>query len=157
MAIEQTLVPAFVNFLYDGTELLIVDAKVSLNFSNGSDYEESMTDKGTKGYMLRKGISVEQNGEISVTITKAGDKEADKTIKNLGKIQKNVGKSENPKDYAKNIVINFSDSGMQKFFSVSFSGYLKSFIIEPASSGNGFTNYDARFTIFDPLTIKLSN
>lgn len=157
MAIEQTLVPAFVNFLYDGTELLIVDVSVSLSFSNGSSFEESMTDKGTKGYMLRKGISVEQNGEIFVKITKAGDKEADKTIKNLEKIQKNVSKSENPKDYAKNIVINFSDSGMQKFFSVAFSGYLKSFTMEPANSGNGFTNYYAQFAIFDPLTIKLSN
>lgn len=156
MATEQTLVPAYTNFLYDGTELTIVDTIVSLSFSNNSSFEESMTEKGTKGYMLRKGTFVEQQGEISVRITKAGDTEADKTIETLQKIAKEIPKSENPKDYVKNIVINFSDPGGNKFFSVSFSGFLSNFNIVPAN-GNSFTDYIAVFVIFDPLTIKLSN
>lgn len=155
-SIEQTLVPAYTNFLYDGTELTIVDANISLSFTNGSSFEESMTDKGPKGYMLRKGTFVDQQGDIFVKITKAGDTEADKTIDKLMKISKEITKSENPKDYAKDIVINFSDPGEQKFFSVSFRGYLKNFNIAPDNSGNNFTTYFAEFEVFDPLTIKLS-
>lgn len=156
MATNETLVPSFVNFMYDGTEFLIVGANISLRFSNSSRFEESITNKGTKGYMLRKGVTVEQDGDISVKITKAGDNNADGTIKNMQKIAKNISKSENPKDYAKDIVINFSDSGEQKFFSVSFKGYLKTFNVVDTSNNN-FTNYIAEFEIFDPLTIKLSN
>ena len=106
MAIEQTLVPAYVNFMYGGTEFLIVDANISLRFSNSSRFEESITNKGTKGYMLRKGVTVEQNGDISIRVTKTGDNNADGTIKNMQNISKNISKSENPKDYVENIVIN---------------------------------------------------
>ena len=155
MAIEQTLVPAYVNFMYGGTEFLIVDANISLRFSNSSRFEESITNKGTKGYMLRKGVTVEQNGDISIRVTKTGDNNADGTIKNMQNISKNISKSENPKDYVENIVINFSDPGEQKFFSVSFSGYLKTFNVIDTNNNN-FTDYIAEFEIFDPLTIKLS-
>lgn len=101
MAIEQTLVPAYINFLYDGSELKIVDANISLLFTNGSSFEESMTEKGPKGYMLRKGTFVDQQGDIFVEITKSGDTAADDTVKSLSKISKDIPKSENPKDYAK--------------------------------------------------------
>ena len=156
MAIEQTLVPAFVNFLYDGTALTLVDANISLCFTNGCSFEESMTEKGPKGYMLRKGTFVDQKGDIFVKISKSGDAEADKTITNLTNIAKNITKSEDPSDYAKSIVVNFSDPGDEKFFDVSFSGYLKNFNIAPNNSGNDFTAYIAEFKVFDPLTIKLS-
>ena len=157
MAIEQTLVPAFINFLYDGNELTIVDANISLFFTNSCKFEESMTEKGPKGYMLSKGTFVDQQGDIFVEISKSGDQEADKTIDTLRKIAKEIPKSENPKDYAKSIVINFSDPGEQKFFSVSFSGYLKNFNLAPQRSGNAFTTYIAEFEVFDPLTIQLTN
>lgn len=156
MATNETLVPSFVNFVYDGTEFLIVGINISLRFSNSSKFEESITNKGTKGYMLRKGVCSEQKGDISVKITKAGDNNADGTIKNMQKIAKNISKSENPKDYAKPIVINFSDSSTKKFLGVSFSGYLKTFNIVDTDNNN-FTNYIAEFEIFDPTSISIKN
>jgi hypothetical protein len=95
MAIDQTLVPAFISITYDGTELNIVDAKLSMHYDNGTKYEESMTASGKKGYLLRKGISVEQEGDIFITITKTGDGKQDDTIKFL---EKNYRKLKNLKN-----------------------------------------------------------
>jgi hypothetical protein len=155
MAIEQTLVPSYVNILYDGTELIIVDVNVSVFLSNGSIFEEIMTGDGSKGYMLRKGISVEQRGKISIKIIKAGDKGADKSITTLEEIAKAICKSEDPKDYAKSIVISFSDSGEVKFLTISFSGFLESFDVAPPGN-NDFTHYIAVFVIYDPLSLDIS-
>ena len=38
MAIEQALVPAYISVTYDKTELNIVDAKLSLQYKNNTQY-----------------------------------------------------------------------------------------------------------------------
>jgi hypothetical protein len=157
MAIDQTLVTAFVSITYDGTELNIVDAKLSLHYDNNTKYEESMTSTGKKGYLLRKGISVTQEGDIFVTITKTGDGKQDDTIKFLETKLQEISKSEKPDDYSKALVITSKDPGEQQFLSVSFNGYLKELRVTPSKEGNAFTDYIAEFEIFDPLSIKISN
>ena len=157
MAIDQTLVPSFITITYDGTELNIVDAKLSLNYDNGTKYEESMTANGKKGYLLRKGTSVNQEGDVFVTITKTGDGKQDATISFLERKLQDISKTEKPDDYAKAIVINVQHPGGDKFLSISFSGYLKELQMKPSVKGNFFTDYIAEFEIFDPLTISLTN
>jgi len=157
MAINQTLVPAFISITYDGTELNIVDAKLSMHYDNGTKYEESMTASGKKGYLLRKGVSVEQEGDIFITITKTGDGKQDDTIKFLEKKLQEIEKFEKPDDYSKAVVVVCKDPGEQQFLNFSFNGYLKELSLTPSKEGNAFTDYLAEFEIFDPLTIKISN
>ena len=157
MAIEQTLVPAYISVTYDKTELNIVDAKLSLQYKNNTQYEENMTPAGKKGYLLRKGVSVEQEGDIYVVITKTSDGKNDKTIEYLEKKMTDISKSENPKDYSKAVVITCKDPGEVQFLSVSFSGYIKELKMVPSKNGNGFTDYVAEFTVYDPLSIKIAN
>jgi hypothetical protein len=157
MVIDQTLVPSFITITYDGTELNIVDAKLSLNYDNATKYEESMTATGKKGYLLRKGTSVNQEGDVFVTITKTGDGKQDATISFLETKLQDIAKTENPDDYSKAIVINVQDPGGEQFLSISFSGYVKELKLQPSVKGNFFTDYIAEFEIFDPLTISLTN
>jgi hypothetical protein len=157
MAINQTLVPAYINVTYDGTELNIVDAKFSLKYNNQSKYEEAMTSIGKKGYMLRKGVSVLQEGEIYVVLTKTADGKQDDNISFLQKVAQDVSKSEKPDNYSKNIVIIAKNSAEEQFLSVTFNGYLKEIKTQPSDKGNFFTDYIAEFQIFDPLSIKISN
>lgn len=155
--VDQTLVPAFISITYDGTELNIVDAKLSMHYDNGTKYEESMTASGKKGYLLRKGISVEQEGDIFITITKTGDGKQDDTINFLEKKLQKDEKTEKPDEYAKPIVVACKDPGEQPFLNFSFSGYLTELSLTPSKEGNAFTDYLGEFEIFDPLTIKISN
>lgn len=157
MAIDQTLVPAFISIIYDGTELNIVDAKLSMHYDNGTKYEESMTASGKKGYLLRKGVSVEQEGDITITTTKTGDGKQDDTIKFLETKFQEIKKSEKPEDYTRAIVVACKDPGEQQFLNFSFDGYLKELSWAPSKEGNAFTDYLAELEIFDPLTIKISN
>ena len=157
MAIEQALVPAYISVTYDRTELNIVDAKLSLQYKNNTQYEENMTPAGKKGYLLRKGVSVEQEGDIYVVISKTSDGKNDQTITYLEKKMSDISKSENPKDYSKAIVITCKDPGEVQFLSVSFNGYLKELKMVPSKNGNGFTDYIAEFTVYDPLSIKIAN
>jgi hypothetical protein len=92
MAAEQTLVPAFITVTYDGTELNIVDAKFSLQYNNCTNYEENMTPAGKKGYLLRKGVSIEQEGDIYVVLTKSSDGKNDESIKFLENKIKEIAK-----------------------------------------------------------------
>ena len=157
MAIEQTLVPAYISVTYDKTELNIVDAKLSLQYKNNTQYEENMTPAGKKGYLLRKGVSVEQEGDIYVVITKTSDGKNDQTITFLENKMTDISKSEKPDDYSKAIVITCKDPGEEQFLSVSFNGYLKELKMIPSKNGNGFTDYVAEFTVYDPLSIKIAN
>ena len=154
---EQTLVPAFISVTYDGTELNIVDAKFSLQYNNSTKYEENMTPAGKKGYLLRKGVSVEQEGDIYVVITKSSDGKNDQSITNLQDKLKQIATSEKPEDYSKPVVLTCKDPGEEQFLSVSFNGYIKELKIYPSKDGNGFTDYVAEFEIFDPLSIKIEN
>jgi hypothetical protein len=157
MAAEQTLVPAFISVTYDGTELNIVDAKFSLQYNNSTNYEENMTSAGKKGYLLRKGVSIEQEGDIYVVLTKSSDGKNDESIKFLENKLKDIAKSEKPEDYSKPVVLTCKDPGEEQFLSVSFNGYLKELKMYPSKNGNGFTDYVAEFEIFDPLSIKIEN
>jgi len=157
MAAEQTLVPAFISVTYDGTELNIVDAKFSLQYNNSTNYEENMTSAGKKGYLLRKGVSIEQEGDIYVVLTKSSDGKNDESIKFLENRIKEIAKSEKPDDYSKPVVLTCKDPGEEQFLSVSFNGYIKELKMYPSKNGNGFTDYVAEFEIFDPLSIKIEN
>jgi len=157
MAAEQTLVPAFISVTYDGTELNIVDAKFSLQYNNSTNYEENMTSSGKKGYLLRKGVSIEQEGDIYVVLTKSSDGKNDESIKFLENRIKEIAKSEKPNDYSKPVVLTCKDPGEEQFLSVSFNGYIKELKMYPSKNGNGFTDYVAEFEIFDPLSIKIEN
>jgi uncharacterized protein YhdP len=152
----QTLVPAAVSFNLDSKELNITDVEVSLKFHNGSGYEECMVSSGDKGYMLRKGITVEQKGDIKVTIAKTPDKKQDDTIKNLTDSLQNIRKSTDPASYAKDIAAVVQNPGSEQFLSVTFSGYLKEMSIQSPNLTE-FTKYVAEFQVFDPQTIKLTN
>lgn len=154
MATVQVLIPAFINFTYDGTELTIVDAQLSLKYENNSSYEEAMISSGMKGYMLRKGVTVDQSGAISIRVTKSADGKSDDTISKLESIAEEIQKSEKPDDYAKTITICIKNPGEDQFLSVSFTGYLNDFTMTPQQN-NLFTDYIAEFKVFDPLTIKL--
>ena len=157
MAAEQTLVPAFITVTYDGTELNIVDAKFSLQYNNCTNYEENMTPAGKKGYLLRKGVSIEQEGDIYVVLTKSSERKNDESIKFLENRIKEIAKSEKPNDYSKPVVLTCKDPGEEQFLSVSFNGYIKELKMYPSKNGNGFTDYVAEFEIFDPLSIKIEN
>jgi hypothetical protein len=152
----QTLVPAVAIFNLDSKELNIIDAKVSLKFDNGSGYEECMVSSGDKGYMLRKGITVEQDGDIKVTIVKTPDKKQDDTIKNLTDSLQNIRKNTDPANYAKDIALVVQNPSSDQFLSVTFSGYLKEMTIQSPDLTE-FTEYVADFEVFDPQTIKITN
>lgn len=152
----QTLVPAFVIFNLDSKELNIKDAQVALKFNNGSGYEECMVSSGVKGYMLRKGVTVEQDGDIKVTIVKTPDKKQDDTISNLTTSLQNTSKNPDPANYAKDIAVVVQNPSSDQFLSVTFSGYLKEMIIQSPHLTE-FTEYVADFEVFDPQTIKITN
>ena len=120
METQQTLVPAFISVTYDGTELNIVDAKFSLQYKNNSNYEENMTPAGKKGYLLRKGVSVEQEGDIYVVLTKSSDGKNDESIKFLEDKIKEISKSEKPDQYSKPVVLTCKDPGEEQFLTTHY-------------------------------------
>ena len=154
---DQTLKATYINFSFGNKEINIVDAKLSLNYDNGTYYEECMTAAGKKGYMIVKGTSVTQEGDIFTTITKTGDKKQDESISYLQNEIIEADKSENPSDYVKDVVIILQDSEMRQFLTFSFSGYIKELQMQNPKKGNQFTDYIAEYEIFDPLTISLKN
>ncbi len=157
MAINQALVPSFVSVSYDSFELVFVDAKFSFNYDNNSGYLESMTTSGKRNYLLRKGVSITQYGDIYMVLSKTPDKKQDDSIKFLRDKLKEISKLENPNDYCKPIVITAKDPGEEQFFSVSFSGYVAEFKNIPSKDGIDFINYLASFVIFDDLSVKIAN
>lgn len=154
---EQVLTPTYINFSFGNKNINIVDAQLSLNYDNESYYKEYMTGAGKKGYMLVKGNTVMQEGDISVTITKTGDKQQDESITYLQQEIVEADKSEDPEKYVKDIVITIQDSEMRQFLTISFRGFIINLKMENPKKGNQFTNYKAEFEVFDPLTISLAN
>ena len=158
MPIEQTLEPAFISVVYDGEELNIVDMKFELEYDNKTSYETGMICKdGKKGYLLRKGVSVMHEGEISVIVTDTADGKQSSTIDFLKKKMQEAAKTEKPDDYVKSIVCVCKDPGEEQFLSVSFRGYIKQLEFIPTKEGNAFVNYKAVFEVFDPLTMKIES
>lgn len=152
----QSLVPAFVIFNLDSKELNITNAELSLKFTNGAHYDEGIASSGSKGYMLCKGTTVLQEGDIKVTIPKTPDKKQDDTIQNLTDSLQNTQKNTDPANYAKNVAITAQNSGADQFLSVTFSGYVKEMKIQSPDLTE-FTEYVAEFVVFDPQTITITN
>ena len=157
MAINQALVPSFVSVVYDSLELVFVDAKFSFNYDNNSGYIETMTTSGKRNYILRKGVSVSQYGDIYMVLAKTPDNKQDESIKFLKDKLKENSKLENPADYCKPIIITAKDPGDEQFMSVSFNGYIAEFKNIPSKDGIDFINYLASFVIFDDLSVKIEN
>lgn len=155
---DQVLTPTYINFSFGNKAINIVDAQLSLNYDNGSYYTECMSAVGgKKTYMLVKGNTVAQEGDIFTTITKTGDKQQDESISYLQQEIVAAGKTEDPKDYVKDAVITIQDSEMRQFLTFSFTGFIKNLKMENPKQGNQFTNYKAEFEISDPLSISLTN
>ena len=155
---DQVLIPAYINFSFGNKAINIVDAQLSLTFDNGSYYTECMPAVGgKKNYMLVKGNTVKQEGDIFTTITKTGDRQQDDSISYLQEENAAADKTEDPGKYVKDTVITIQDSEMRQFLTYSFSGYIKNLKMENPKKGNQFTNYKAEFEVYDPLTISLTN
>lgn len=155
---DQVLTPTYINFSFGNKAINIVDAQLSLNYDNGSYYTECMAAVGgKKNYMLVKGSTVTQEGDIFTTITKTGDKQQDESISYLQQEIVEADKSEDPEKYVKDTVITIQDSEMRQFLTFSFRGFIKELKMENPKKGNQFTNYKAEFEVFDPLTISLTN
>jgi hypothetical protein len=152
----QSLIPAFVKFNFDKDELQILDTQLSLKFENGSGYHECMLNSGVKGYTLKKGTTVLQSGDVTVTIVKTPDGKQAETIKSLQESLKNAHKNINPKDYTKNVSVTVQNSGQETFLSLSFEGYVSELYSQSPELTN-FPQYVAKVEIFDPTTIKLSS
>jgi hypothetical protein len=152
----QTLIPAAIKFDFGGKDLKLSDAQLSLKFTNGSGYDECMSNEGKKNYVLRRGTVVEQDGDITITLIKSPDKEQ---IADINAIQDNLAsirKSPDPSTYKKSIVVNLYGPGGTKddFLSIRFSGYISELNTQAPELTN-FMEYVAKVEIFDPASIKL--
>jgi protoporphyrinogen oxidase len=152
----QTLIPASIKFDFGGKELTLSDAQLSLKFTNGSGYDECMSNEGKKNYVLRRGTTVEQDGDITITLIKTPDKEQ---IADINAIQDNLAairKSPDPSSYKKSIIVNLYGPGgaNDDFLSLKFEGYISELTTQAPELTN-FMEYVAKVEIFNPETIKL--
>ena len=152
----QTLIPSSIKFSLDGTTLSILDAQLSLKFENGCSYDECMTKTGVKGYVLKKGTTVLQAGEIVVEIIKTPDGKQDATIKKLQDDLKLLSTKVNPSDYSKTVAVIIENPGAEKFFDLTYSGYVSEMYAQ-SPEGTNFPQYKAKIQVFDPTSIKISN
>ena len=129
----QTLIPSSIKFTLEGTILSILDAQLSLKFENGCGYDECMTRTGTKGYVLKQDL----------TITKL---QADLKL---------LSAKTSPLEYAKTVAVIIENPGGEKFFDLTFSGYVSEMYAQ-APDGTNFPQYKAKVQVFDPTTIKIS-
>lgn len=154
---DQSLEAGSISVNYDTFELKIIDANFSLNYDNNCSYTEAMTTTGKRSYLLRKGISVKQYGNIYTILSKTSDKKHDESITFLKNELKTISKLEDPSKYCKAIVVTAKESGDEQFFSMSFNGFIAELKMIPSDDGIGFINYMANFVIFDDLSIKIGN
>lgn len=155
---DQVLTPTYINFSFVNKAINILDAQLALSFDNGSYYTECMPAVGgKKNYMLVKGGTMIQEGDIFTTITKTGDKQQDESISYLQQEFVAADESEDPEKYVKDMVVTIQDSEMRQILTFSFRGFIKELKMENHKKGNKFTNYNAEFEAFDPLTISLTN
>lgn len=153
---NQTLVPASITFDLGGKDLQLSDAQLSLKFTNGSGYDECMSNEGKKNYVLRRGTTVLQDGDITITLVRTPDKTQ---IENINAIQDNLAatrKSTDPSTYKKNIVIGLYGPGGKDddFFNLRFEGYVSELTVQSPELTN-FMEYVAKVEIFNPASIKL--
>jgi hypothetical protein len=152
---QQTLIPAFLNFTLDSKDIDVLDTQLSLKFENGTGYEECMTKTGQKGYVLKKGNTVLQSGDIHITVVKTPDGKHNDDIKALQDNLANVQKNSDPKAYVKNINVQLLNPGNTKFMGLSFSGYVSEVETKSPDSTN-FAEYLAKIEVYDPMTIALT-
>eukprot|EP01132_Coremiostelium_polycephalum_P000720 gene720-893_t len=153
----QTLVPASISFNLGSEGLKLADAQLSVKFTNGSGFDECMSNKGTKSYVLRRGANTLQDGDITITIMKTPDPEAEKDIKALENNLKEIRKAASPDKYKKNItIVLHGPAGKDDdFLSLTFSGYVSELNTQAPELTN-FMEYVAKIEVFDPDTIKLT-
>jgi hypothetical protein len=152
----QALIPGAIKFTIARETIRILDADLALSFQNGCTYQECMTKTGIKSYVLAKGTCITQNGDVVATIIKTPDGKQDGSIKNLQDNLKQVQKSNNPADYAKDVAVIIENPSSEKFLDVTFKGYVSEFNTQPPDS-TGFTTYQATVVVYDPLTIEVKN
>jgi len=153
---NQTLIPASITFDLGGKDLKLSDAQLSLKFTNDSGYDECMSNEGKKNYVLRRGTTVLQDGDITITLVRTPDKDQ---IADINAIQDNLAatrKSNDPGSYKKNIAIGLYGPGGKDddFFGLTFEGYISELTTQSPELTN-FMEYVAKVEIFNPSSIKL--
>jgi hypothetical protein len=150
----QTLIPAFIRFQLDHDAMDIIETQLALKFDNGTSYEECMTNSGKKGYVLKKGNAVLQQGDITITLIKTPDGKQDDSIKKLEDSIKKVHTNIDPKDYSQNVAVILENSGNDKFMDLTFSGYISELYTQSPDLTN-FPQYVSKIEVYDPLSIKI--
>ncbi|OJW73576.1 MAG: hypothetical protein BGO68_03010 [Candidatus Amoebophilus sp. 36-38] len=152
---QPALIPSSIELTVGGKEIKILDAQLSLSFTNNSTYNECMNKKGVKDYVLAKGTCVVQSGTTTVTIIKTPDGKGNVTIKELQESLKMAQKSNKPEHYVKDILFVLKNPSNEKFLGIGFSGYASEFTTQAPDSTNYLT-YLATIVPFDPLSIDLT-
>lgn len=152
---QETLVPAFIKFMIGPTEVDVLDSQLSLKFENGSGYEECMTKNGLKGYVLKKGTTVLQSGDVVITVIKTPDGKHQSSIDLLQDNLENIQKTSNPDNYTKSITVQLENPSNEKFMGLTFNGYVSEVETKSPDLTN-FPEYVAKIEIYDPLSIKLT-
>lgn len=152
---QETLVPAFIKFMIGPTEVDVLDSQLSLKFENGSGYEECMTKNGLKGYVLKKGTTVLQSGDVVITVIKTPDGKHQSSIDLLQDNLENIQKTSNPDNYTKSITVQLENPSNEKFMGLTFNGYVSE-VETKAPDLTNFPEYVAKIEIYDPLSIKLT-
>ena len=151
---SQTLIPAFVSFNLGSQEVGITDTQLSLNFSNGSGYEECMLKDGKKGYLLKKGTTILQQGDVNITLTKSPDGKQDASIKAVEEAMKKSQDNDAPDQYTDSITFSISNSGEKEFMTLSFTGYVSE-VVGNTPNETDFAAYTAKIEVYDPLSISI--
>jgi hypothetical protein len=153
---NQTLVPASISFSLGSEALKLADAQLSLKFTNGSGYDECMSNQGKKNYVLRRGTNTLQEGDITIKLIKTPEAESTKDIKTIQDNLAAARKATSPKDYKKPIsIVLYGPAGdTDSFFGLTFEGYVSELNAQTPELTN-FMEYIAQIEVFDPSTIKL--
>ena len=85
-----------------------------------------MSNEGKKNYVLRRGTTIQQEGDITITIVRTPEKKQIEDIKTIQDNLKKTSETNDPSTYKKGISIALHGPGGidDDFFGLTFEGYI---------------------------------
>lgn len=155
MANTHLMTPAYTHLTIGGNEVKISKGDLSFSSTNSTNYTLTTADSGHREFLLTKGSSIENAGQMVVSIIETPD---GSTKDSIDRVKKELTKSQskgNPKDYAKTIVFVVSNSDHKSLVEVSFEGYVKD-IQRIAPEKEGFVTYSVTIVEYNGDSFKVS-
>ncbi len=130
---------------------------INMEFKNGAKQVPFVMHNAKVGYLLEKGVELEQTGYMTLQVLRTPDGDANDGIKHLQDFVKETTKKNKPDDYNKDFTVTIKGAGDEDHVHIHGKGYVSEVKATDTVFNNETVAYEATVVIYEPGSVHTSH